>query len=283
LILEHEVPSGSRVYFGNSAKTKRDIERNIISYLYDNGFEEIVTPNFSYSQHQSLSNKNSVIKINDEDNNSISLRADSTLDVVRIITKRLGRTTSHKKWFYSQPVFLYPSKEFYQIGVELIEYDSLSDTINICGEILNNLELSPIIQLSHSKIPLIISSELDIDLDTIVSGDIAKLLNLDCKWLNDLIRVQTIDDLDSLIKIVPNSLIEPLNSLKDVASSLTYNKVIITPMYVSKLRYYDGVNFRVFNENRVLAKGGSYKSDGVSSLGFAFYIDNLIEEIIKES
>ena len=115
MILEHEIPSGSKLYFGNSAKIKREIEKVASDILYSKGFEEIVTPIFSYHQHKSIADERELIKVNDENNNSISLRADSTIDVVRIIEKRLGRNTEHKKWFYIQSVFRYPTDEQYQI------------------------------------------------------------------------------------------------------------------------------------------------------------------------
>ena len=278
MILEHEIPNGSRIYFTKSAKIKRNIENKIIDYLYNKKFEEIITPNFSYSQHQSLSNQNQIIKINDENNNLISLRADSTLDVVRIITKRLGRTTTHKKWFYSQPVFKYPSKEFYQIGIEWINHNKLADLINISADILNILELKPIIQLSHSQIPYIIADELKIEINDFDSID--KLLSLNCEWLNSLIRLENLEQIDTVINKVPEKLKQPLKDLQNEAKNINYDKIVITPTYTTKLKYYNGVNFRIFNENRVLAKGGSYETDNISSLGFAFYIDNLIEELI---
>jgi hypothetical protein len=37
------------------------------------------------------------------------------------------------------------------------------------------------------------------------------------------------------------------------------------------------VYFRVIQDNYTLAKGGKYKSDGIESLGFAFYTDNLLK------
>ena len=46
MILEHEIPNGTKLYFGNSAKVKRSIENIASEILYDNGFEEIVTPVF---------------------------------------------------------------------------------------------------------------------------------------------------------------------------------------------------------------------------------------------
>jgi len=97
MILEHEIPNGSKLYFGESAKVKRRIENIASSILDANGFQEIVTPIFSYHQHLSIADERELIKINDTKNNSLSLRADSTIDVVRIIEKRLGVNNSQKK------------------------------------------------------------------------------------------------------------------------------------------------------------------------------------------
>ena len=47
MILEHEIPVGSKLYFGNTAKIKRKIESVASDILDKNGFEEIVTPFFS--------------------------------------------------------------------------------------------------------------------------------------------------------------------------------------------------------------------------------------------
>ena len=96
MILEHEIPIGTKLYFGNSAKVKRKIEHIASEILDDKGFEEIVTPVFSYHQHLSIADDRELIRINDAKNNSLSLRGDSTIDVVRIIEKRLGRNTEQK-------------------------------------------------------------------------------------------------------------------------------------------------------------------------------------------
>ena len=120
MILEHEIPNGTKLYFGESAKIKRKIENVASTILDENGFQEIVTPVFSYHQHLSVANEKELIRISDIQNNALSLRADSTIDVVRIIEKRLGSNTDQKKWFYIQPVFRYPTEEQYQVGVEFI-------------------------------------------------------------------------------------------------------------------------------------------------------------------
>ncbi|MCF6206764.1 MAG: ATP phosphoribosyltransferase regulatory subunit, partial [Sulfurovum sp.] len=102
MIFEHEIPSGSKLYFGESARIKREIEFVSAEMLENFGFEEIVTPLFSYHQHESFDDQKPLVRLNDEQNHEVTLRADSTADVVRIVTKRLGRSTASKKWFYIQ-------------------------------------------------------------------------------------------------------------------------------------------------------------------------------------
>ena len=115
---EHEIPNGSRLYFGKNAALKRKIENIASEILLKNDFNEILTPCFSY--HQNLGVKSGLLKFSDPQNNEIALRADSTVDVVRIVRRRL-KNENLKRWFYMQPIFKYPSKEFYQIGAEMIE------------------------------------------------------------------------------------------------------------------------------------------------------------------
>ena len=139
MILEHEIPNGTKLYFGESAKVKRRIE-NVASEILDaNGYEEIVTPIFSYHQHLSIADQRELIRVNDAKNNALSLRADSTIDVVRIIEKRLGKNTTQKKWFYIQPVVTYPTTEQYQVGVEYMGETKLSSVASLALDIFKKL------------------------------------------------------------------------------------------------------------------------------------------------
>ena len=277
MIFEHEIPKGSRLYFGASAKRKRVLENQVCQILDNNGFEEILTPNFSYSQHQAIANEKKLIKFSDEQNEQVSLRADSTLDVVRIITKRLGRTTTHKKWFYVQPIFSYPSKEEYQIGCEWIDHDNIADIINLTANILTALKIEPILQISNINIPKLVASELNIDIDLFKNGEIATLFKLNCEWLNKLIKVKDIASLENVITIVPSTVKIELEKLLLTAKEVNYGNIIIAPLYYGSLRYYDGIYYRVINENLTLCNGGMYSSEGISSLGFALYTDNLLK------
>ena len=277
MIFEHEIPNGSRLYFGSRAKAKRVLENKVCQILDNEQFEEILTPNFSYSQHQAIANGRKLIKFSDEQNEQVSLRADSTLDVVRIITKRLGRTTTHKKWFYVQPIFSYPSKEEYQIGCEWIDHDNISDIMNLTADILKALNIKPIFQISNINIPKLVANELNIDLELFKNGEIATLFKLNCEWLNKLIKVKDIKSLEDVISIIPNSIKIELEKLLQKAKEVDYSNIIIAPLYYGSLRYYDGIYYRVINDNLTICKGGMYSSEGMNSLGFALYTDNLLK------
>lgn len=281
MIFEHEIPNGSRLYFGKIAKAKRILENKICSILETEDFEEILTPSFSYSQHQAIANEKKLIKFSDEHNNQVSLRADSTLDVVRIITKRLGRATSHKKWFYVQPIFTYPSKEEYQIGCEWVNHDNIADIIKLTAKVLNELEINPILQISNINIPKLISKSLDIDIELFKNGEISKLLELNCFWLDTLLKVKDINTLKESITVVPEDIKVELEILLEKASTIEYSNIIISPTYYGSLKYYDGIYYRVIDKNLTLCKGGMYSSDGIKSLGFALYTDNLLK-ILEE-
>lgn len=282
MILEHEIPSGSKLYFGNSAKIKREIEKVASDILYAKGFEEIVTPIFSYHQHKSIANEKELIKVNDEKNNSISLRADSTIDVVRIIEKRLGRNTEHKKWFYIQPVYRYPTDEQYQIGVEFMGESKLSSVLNIAIDIFDKLEVKPLIQISNMMIPKLLVEMFDeLTLDDFRHVNIEKFINLKVEWLEKLVYLQHPEQVDELLEVVPAQIRAELEKMKNLCTALSSQNSVLAPMYYAKMLYYDELFFRVIDKNEVYARGGRYKNSELSSVGFAIYTDVLIETKAK--
>jgi histidyl-tRNA synthetase len=276
-MLEHEIPKGSRLYFGKKAKQKRDLEYIVSEIFFNEKFEEILTPYFSYFEDKIINDSNQLIKISDEDNNQLSLRSDSSLDVVRIITKRLGRTTKHKKWFYIQPIFSYPSYERYQIGCECIEDDNISNIINLTSKIVEKLNISPLLQISNINIVKLVCNELNLDIDLFTNSKISTLFDLNINWLNILLRVNSIDELKEAIVEVPISLKEELIKLEKVVTNIKYKNISIAPLYNGSMKYYDDIYYRFISSNLVLSNGGSYKTEGVKSLGFALYTDNLLE------
>ena len=282
MILEHEIQNGSKLYFGSSAKVKREIENVASNILSDNGYEEIVTPVFSYHQHLSIADEKELIRINDAKNNSISLRADSTIDVVRIIEKRLGRNTSQKKWFYIQPVLRYPTEEQYQVGAEFMGEKKLSSVLNIAVDIFEKLEVKPLVQISNMKIPHIICSLFDeLTLDDFRHINIEKFLNLKVEWLSKLVYLQHVEQVDELLQLVPDELKIELTKMKELCAESGCSNSVLAPMYYAKMLYYDELFFRIIQNNEVYARGGRYKNEDTTSVGFAIYTDTIIDEKVK--
>lgn len=274
MIFEHEIPSGSKLYFGKSASLKREIEYEISSTLTSIGFEEIVTPLFSYHQHESFNDKRSLVRLNDSENNEVTLRADSTVDVVRIVTKRLGRTTESKQWFYIQPTVTFPTKEQYQIGVEIIDGE-FKEVCQIATKLLNQIEISAVMQISNIKIPNILNEKYGVSLEALQSMNAESILALDIPWIDKLVRVNKIEDLEDLDSF-PEDIQLELIKMRDVAKGLSYENIVLAPLYYAKMRYYDSLTFRMFKDNSLLAMGGVYSVDSIEAAGFAIYTDECI-------
>ncbi|WP_300367598.1 ATP phosphoribosyltransferase regulatory subunit [Hydrogenimonas sp.] len=276
MIFEHEIPAGSRLYFGESAKEKRSIEHIASELLEREGFEEIVTPLFSYHQHRSIRDTKELLRLSDTQNREVTLRADSTIDTVRLVTKRLGRSTSQKKWFYIQPVYRYPTREINQIGAEWLD-GKLADVLDVTMSLFEALDVDPILQISNIQIPVLISFEFGIPLEWFASMQLEKLLGTDLPWLGELARVQHIEQLDAVIPKIPQILRPELEKMKDLMKACRCNQCVLAPLYYAKMRYYDGLFFQCFKENTPLASGGHFINDDISAAGFALYTDALIE------
>ena len=282
MILEHEIPNGSKLYFGESAKVKRRIE-NVASEILDtNGFQEIVTPIFSYHQHLSIADERELIKVNDAKNNSISLRADSTIDVVRIIEKRLGSNNSQKKWFYIQPIVTYPTTEQYQVGVEFMGEKKLSSVASLATEIFTKLDINPLMQISNIKIPELLVEMFDtLSIDDFRHINIDKFISLKVEWLTKLVYLQYVEQIDEVMESAPEQIVAELQKMKDLCSEMSCENTVLAPMYYAKMLYYDELFFRVIQGNEVYARGGRYKNNDLTSVGFAIYTDAVCEQLTK--
>lgn len=279
MIFEHEIPTGSKLYFGDAAKLKRKIEQIASDVLYGNGFEEIVTPLFSYHQHDSISDERELIRVNDTQNHHMSVRADSTIDVVRILEKRLGRNTEHKKWFYIQPVYRYPSVEQYQVGAEYIDEPNLANVMGSAIDIMKRLDVEPLLQISNINIPKLLVKMFDLTLDDFRHINIQKFIELDVPWLTRLVYLQHIEQIDDLLDVVPDEICTELEKIRELAKALSYEKVAIAPLYYAKMLYYDELYFRMIEGNDVYARGGRYENESVASVGFAINTDTMIEKL----
>ncbi|HEC45274.1 MAG: ATP phosphoribosyltransferase regulatory subunit [Epsilonproteobacteria bacterium 4484_65] len=274
MIFEHEIPSGSRLYFGKSAKIKREIEYVASQTLDGLGFEEIVTPLFSYHQHESFDDKKPLVRLNDEENHEVTLRADSTADVVRIVTKRLGRSMESKKWFYIQPTVTFPTKEQYQIGAEVIggNFEKMAETTVV---LLKQIGIEPVMQIANIRIPHLLNEKYGVSLEVLKSMHVEQIMNADLPWIEQLVRLNSVNDLNDL-SAFPDDIKAELEKIKEAIEKIEYNNVVISPLFYAKMRYYDSLTFRMFEDNSLLAMGGIYTVDAVEAAGFALYTDECI-------
>jgi len=263
MIFAHDIPDGGKLYFSKKAKIKREIEHIASSVFENEEYEEIITPFFSYHQLEALSEKE-LIRCADRENRTLSLRGDSSIDVIRLVIKRLR--SEAKKWFYIQPVFRAPSKEIYQIGAEWLEGD-LKEILKTNLNILNRLNKSYPLIVSHIKIPQIASTLSGISLDDIKKQRVYKF--------NDWMKKLLVFDKNSNLKEFPVEIREYLEEMLEFSE---FNP-IFEPLYVANLRYYDGVFYRIINKNDIIAKGGSYIVDNIKSVGFSIYTDNLLKDV----
>jgi len=274
MIFEHEIPLGSRLYFGKSAKLKREIEYVASQTLDGLGFEEIVTPLFSYHQHESFDDKKPLVRLNDEENHEVTRLADSTADVVRIVTKRLGRSTESKKWFYIQPTVTFPTKEQYQIGAEVIggNFEKMAETTI---SLLKQIGVVPVMQMANIRIPHLLNEKYGVSLEVLKSMHVEQIMNADLPWIEQLVRLNSVNDLNDL-SVFPDDIKAELEKIKEATQKVEYDNMVISPLFYAKMRYYDSLTFRMFENNSLLAMGGIYTVDGVEAAGFALYTDECI-------
>lgn len=274
MIFEHEIPSGSKLYFGESAKVKREIEYAASEMLENFGFEEIVTPLFSYHQHDAFEDKKPLIRLNDEENHEVTLRADSTTDVVRIVTKRLGRSTESKKWFYNQPTVTFPTTEQYQIGAEIID-GTFEQIVRTATALLNELGTEPVMQVANIRIPHLLNEKYGVSLDVLKSMHVEQILSADLPWIEQLVRLNSVEELND-VSVFPSDIQAELAKIKEATEKVDYANIVVSPLFYAKMRYYDALTFRMFEDNALLAMGGTYTIDGVEAAGFALYTDECV-------
>jgi len=275
MILEHEIPSNSKLYFAKAAKLKRAIENSSASILEELGFSEIITPIFSYHQQESFEDTKVLIRLNDENNSEVSLRADSTVDVVRIVKNRLDRSYKNNKWFYIQPVFSYPTHEQYQVGAEIIEGD-LEEIANIALKLLEPLELDFTFQIANMAIAKKLVEHYGFDLEDIKNIRLDKILASKHSWIRKLVEIETLQDLEDL-SLFPEDIASELEKMKKLANNLASKEnIILSPLFYAQMRYYDELVFRAFKGNELFVLGGKYTIKDVNGVGFALYTDNII-------
>ncbi len=276
MTLGYEVPQGSKIHFGKSARLKREIEDKAVAIFYENGFSEISTPSFTFTDDERILSKRKIIRTSIDNNKQMILRNDNTIDVIKIINRHLK--ISNKKWFYIQPAFLYPSTQINQIGAECIGKgaENVANILSVAVSIFLGLGLQPILQIANMKIPKLCALESGLGLEVFSQMQVQKILDSH-SYLREMLYIQSKDSLESYIPKAPNFIKSELQELLNSVSFCEYENMIFSPLYCPKMGYYESLFFRAFSDNKVFLRGGKYTIDGVYSCGFAIYTNEVVD------
>jgi hypothetical protein len=100
-------------------------------------------------------------------------------------------------------------------------------------------------------------------------------MKVDLPWIDSLVRLHKVEDLVNLSHF-PDDIAKELKKIRDVASRIEYDNIVISPLYYAKMRYYESLTFKMFEDNTLLAMGGIYTVDNIEAAGFALYTDECI-------
>jgi hypothetical protein len=158
---------------------------------------------------------------------------------------------------------------------------NLSSILNIAVDVFDKLKVQPLVQISNIRIPKLLVEMFDeLTLDDFRHTNIEKFLNLKIDWLEKLVYLQYVEQIDELLEIVPVSIKVELLKMKELSQETNAKNSVVAPMYYAKMLYYDELFFRIIDKNEVYARGGRYKSSELTSVGFAIYTDALCEALI---
>ncbi|MBD3792433.1 MAG: ATP phosphoribosyltransferase regulatory subunit, partial [Campylobacterales bacterium] len=147
--------------------------------------------------------------------------------------------------------------------------------------LLQKMEETPIMQISNIRIPHLLNEKYGVSLEVLKSMHIEQIMKAELPWIEQLVKMHRVEDLDDL-GALPYDIREELEKIKEAVSRIEYPKVVISPLFYAKMRYYDSLTFRMFEGNALIATGGTYSIDGVEAAGFALYTDECIASKISK-
>jgi hypothetical protein len=168
----------------------------------------------------------------------------------------------------------FPTKEQYQIGAEVID-GSFEEIAKTTIMLLDEMDAKPMMQIANIRIPHLLNEKYGVSLDVLKSMHVEQIMGTDLPWIEQLARMNAISDLDDL-SAFPSDIKVELEKIKEATQAVKYDNMVISPLFYAKMRYYDSLTFRMFEDNALLAMGGIYTIDGVEAAGFALYTDECV-------
>jgi hypothetical protein len=147
--------------------------------------------------------------------------------------------------------------------------------------LLKQIGVEPVMQIANIRIPHLLNEKYGVSLEVLKSMHVEQIMNADLPWIEQLVRLNSVNDLNDL-SAFPDDIKAELEKIKEATEKIEYNNMVISPLFYAKMRYYDSLTFRMFEDNSLLAMGGIYTIDGVEAAGFALYTDECISNKMKK-
>jgi ATP phosphoribosyltransferase regulatory subunit len=136
-----EIPSGVQCFFGEQARSRREIERVAAEVFRGWSYEEIVLPLFDFddvfTRGGGVSSADGIYRFIGRDGEVMALRPDFTALVAKVVASRLSRQELPLRLFYSGEVLRYQppragrQEELFQIGLEHLGRGSVEADVEV--------------------------------------------------------------------------------------------------------------------------------------------------------
>ncbi|MEG0770592.1 MAG: ATP phosphoribosyltransferase regulatory subunit [Clostridia bacterium] len=311
------IPAGSRDLIFDKCIEKNTLIESIIKNFKDRGYSEIITPYLEYadvfSQNKAF-DTNTLYKMIDTSNSTISLRADSTTPIARVVATRLNKEKLPLKLYYNQSVFrasnIHKGKlaQITQCGTELIGQSSIAadtDIISLAIETLSKAIGDDFkIEIGFASLFNILVKECNISSEDesivrslIENKNFTGVRDVLEKYGEKATKLIKLPELFGDITVLDTALsiytsfetISVINYLKELYANLKAKKldkyVVFDLGLVQKIEYYTGIIFSgyISGKGESILSGGRYDSligkfgYDVPACGFAINIEPILD------
>ena len=317
-----ELPRGARDVIGSECEKINFVINKFNNYFDGFAYEEVITPSFEFKDIFNSVSEEELYKFYDCEGRMLSLKADSTLAIARLVSSKLKDKKLPLRIRYSSKVFRVnknlsgKKNEVFDAGIEIIgenKENSDIEAIVLGIAVLKNIGFDDFkIEIGHIGIMQKIISMLNLD-----ANKEKKFIELiDGKKLVDLnYFIESLDiasDMSDSLKELPwlfgdidkitgstiaknkelKDYIDYLKLINDKLTSLGFAKYLSFDLGVaSKIDYYSGIVFKAYinGASNDILQGGRYdnlmNSYGreLGAIGFSLRVDDIAGLICEKS
>ncbi len=312
------LPSGFRDVLFEEARARRQIESTFAGVFEGRGYHEIVPSGVEFLDVYARGNqsvKDVTFKFLDRDDNLLSLRADFTPAIARIVAAgALGEAAPYRLW-YAGSVYrkadLHRGRfhEFRQIGAELVGIPSLESDLEILTTALDCLDASGMrdvqLHVNHAGIFRGLITSLGLTGDALRSLrteiDHKDMRRMAARLERQGVDVQVREQLEAVCRCVGGKEMlastadrirnaesrRGIETLLELSRGLSRwgDRVIYDLTEIDEMEYYTGIMFAFFSPrlSSELGRGGRYDAllqefgRALPAVGFSFAVDGLAE------